>query len=119
MFGPRINQGGYCMQLKSLKGKVLKANIELWENEINPPCKYTSAQGVIDFVITRNVASWVAQGLIEIYEDSKDIPEGEEPKAKEVVDLAPIAAENTEITEEKEIEAEVEAVKQRRRTKRK
>jgi len=107
------------MQLKSLKGKVLKKDVELWDNEVDPPRKYRADAGVIDFVITRNVASWVAQGLIEIYENSTEESADETPKAKPVEELAPIAAENTEITEEKEIDAEVEAVKARRRSKRK
>lgn len=113
------------MELKSLKGKVLKDNIELWDSEVNPPRKYSSAGGVADFVITRNVASWVSQGLVEIYEEGKVIEgsteEGAEVEVskKEAADLIPIVNENTDIVEEKEIDAEVEAVKARRRSKRK
>lgn len=103
--------------MKTLKGKVLKKDIELWDREVDPGRKYRADLGVVDFIITKNVVSWVKQGLVEVYDN--EAVEGEAPKAKPVDKVNDIADENVEVLEEAEIEKEIESVKAKRRKKKK
>ena len=51
-----------------IKGKVIKPNIELWDKTYPAePKNYHNSMGVVDFVVTPNVLSWVNQGLVELY----------------------------------------------------
>lgn len=102
--------------LKTMKGKVLKPNTELWDTEGGNFRVYNSAQGVVDIVITNNVTSWIKQGLIEVYPDGQ--PDGAEVKAAELQDVIAVAKKNNEAMDEEELDKEISAVKKKHSKKR-
>jgi len=76
-----------------VKGKVIKENIELWDKTWpNEPKNYHNSQGVVDFVITPNVLSWVNQGLVELYK-------GGAKKDADPVKAAPVEAPKASVEE--------------------
>lgn len=97
-----------------VKGKVVKENIELWDKTWpNEPKNYHHTQGVVDFVVTPNVLSWVNQGLVELYKGgAKNAAPVEAPVSKSV-------EEPTKKDSSKDVAKEAEPKKKKKSSKQK
>jgi len=91
--------------IKIVKGRITKPNCQLWDRAATGGRKiYNYNSGIVDVEITRNVISWVEQGLMELVKDDTPVVKEDDAKVveepvKEVVS-EPVVEEGEEKTEE-------------------